>query len=245
MRSFLVLMVLILFIILSLPLYLITLIIGLFSRHARSVVSQKIVNFAFRMVFLVAGTHMTVIGKENIPDVPVLFAGNHRSYADIPMAYLSSPHLIGFIAKKQLGKVPGLNWWMHNVNCLFLDRKDLKKGFKTILKAIDYVKQGYSMFVMPEGTRNHSDELLPFKEGSFKISEKTGCPIVPVAITGSDDIYELHSPHIRKAKVIIHYGKPIYTAELPKEERKFIGNQVRDIIISMLKEDAKVYNSGK
>ena len=73
--------------------------------------------------------------------------------------------------------------WMKALYCLFLDRKDIKAGLKTILQGIEYIKRGISICIFPEGTRNRTDEMLPFKEGSMKIAEKTGCPIIPMAIT--------------------------------------------------------------
>lgn len=238
MRTLLVLLALIIFFIVSLPLYLILLLVGRFNQKAKVAVSQKVVAGAFRFVLFFAGTKRTVLGLENIPkDQAVLYAGNHRSYADIPMGYITLPTLTGFVAKKEIGKIPFLSWWMKNLNCLFLDRDDLKAGLKTILTGIEYIKQGYSMFIMPEGTRNHEEEMLPFKEGSLKMAEKTGCAIIPVAITGSDEVFEKHVPWVKKAHVIIHYGKPVYPNELSKEERKFLGAHIRNIIADMLKED--------
>lgn len=126
---------------------------------------------------------------------------------------------------------------MKNLNCLFLDRDDLKAGLKTILQGVEYMKQGYSMFIMPEGTRSQNEDMLPFKEGSLKMAEKTGCAIIPVAITNSDAVFEKQFPWVKKAHVIIHYGKPIYPNEVDKETKKALGAHVRSIISDMLEED--------
>lgn len=239
MRSILLLTVFVLFLILSVPLMLIMRLIGCFNRRAKVAGSQAIVNWAFRLVLWTTGAKITVLGQENIPDCPSLFTANHRSYADIPLGYTTVGHLTGFIAKKEIAKVPSLSWWMKNMNCLFLDRADNRQALKVILAAIDNIKDGYSMFVMPEGTRNHTDDLLTFKEGTFKIAEKANCPIVPVAISNSDGLYELHKPWIRKANVVIHYGKPIMPDDLTKEDRRTIGARVRGIVAEMLEEDKK------
>lgn len=232
--------VFVLFLILSIPLMLIMRLIGCFSRKAKVAGSQAIVNWAFRLVLKTTGAKITVLGQENIPKARAcLFTANHRSYADIPLGYTTVGHLTGFIAKKEIAKVPSLSWWMKNMNCLFLDRDDNRQALKTILAAIDNIKEGYSMFVMPEGTRNHEDEMLPFKEGTFKIADKANCPIVPVAISNSDALYELHKPWIRKANVVIHYGKPIMPEDISKEERRNIGARVRGIVADMLEEDKK------
>ena len=75
---------------------------------------------------------------------------------------------------------------MKNLHCLFLDRKDIKQGLKTILEGIEKVKSGISICIFPEGTRNKvNDTFLPFHEGSFKIAEKSGCPIIPMSIYNS------------------------------------------------------------
>lgn len=102
------------------------------------------------------------------------------------------------------------------------------------------MKNGYSIFIMPEGTRNRGDELdlLPFKEGSFKMAEKSGCAIIPVAISNSAAVFEKQIPWVKPAHVIIHYGCPIYPDSLSKEEKKHLGVTVRDNIIETLKKDA-------
>lgn len=241
MRTILVLLAMALFLILSLPVYLILRIVGLFNKHTMTVLSQKMSVLFFKFVMIFSGTKRIIVGKENIPaGEAVLYAGNHRGLADIAVAYVTVPTQTGFVAKKEMKNVPVMSWWMKNMHCLFLDREDLKAGLKTILEGIDYMKQGYSMFIMPEGTRNKQEGLLPFKEGSLKMAEKTGCAIIPVAITNSDAVFERQYPWVKKATVVIHYGKPIYPNDLDKETKKHLGSHVRDIIAEMLKEDQSI-----
>ncbi len=204
--------------------------------------SQKVVQGMFRLLLRLSGSHVTVLGRENIPDTAVLYVGNHRSYFDIVSAYTAVPGITGFVAKKEMLRYLSLTWWMRLLNCLFLDRSDIKAGLKTILEGIEKVKGGISMWIFPEGTRNENEdilELLPFKEGSLKIADKTGCPLIPVAITGTAEIFEKHIPFIRPSKVTIEFGKPIYLKELPPEIRKKSGAYVRGLIIEMLKEEQK------
>lgn len=79
--------------------------------------------------------------------------------------------------------------------------------------------------------------MLPFKEGSFKIAEKSGCPIIPMAITNSADVLEAHMPRVKKAHVIVEYGKPIYPNELDKEQKKKIGVYCQNVIAEMLEKN--------
>ena len=181
---------------------------------------------------------LTVIGEENVPtDVPVLYIGNHRSFFDVPITYPRCPIRTGYIAKKEMEKVPLLSTWMKRLHCLFLDRNDLKQGLKTILTAIEKVKSGISICIFPEGTRNKNEDeldMLPFHEGSFKIAAKTNCPIIPMAISGSADIWENHFPRVQKTHVILEYGKPIYIDQLEKEDKKHLGAYTQNIIHEML-----------
>jgi len=241
MRLILTFLFLVVFFLISIPVFLIEFIIGKINHRAMVASSQFIVVNAFRIVLFIGGVKRTVIGRENVPkDEAVLYIANHRSYFDVPIAYDSIPTLTGFMAKKEIGKVPFLRTWMKFVQCLFLDRDDIKQGLKTILKGIEQVKAGYSMFISPEGTRNHGDDMLPFKEGSFKIAEKTGCAIIPVAISNSDALFEKHMPWIRAGHVIIEYGKPIYPKDLDKEQLKFLGVHVQGIIRDMLAKNASL-----
>jgi 1-acyl-sn-glycerol-3-phosphate acyltransferase len=128
-------------------------------------------------------------------------------------------------------KVPLLSIWMRYLHCLFLDRDNIKEGMKTILAAIEKVKNGISICIFPEGTRNKvNDTFMPFHDGSFKIADKGGVPIVPMAIVNAADIFEDHVPWIRKTTVVIEYCEPIYMNELEKEDKKAIGKYVSDII---------------
>ena len=211
--------------------------------HARDVESLKIVQRMFSIILKMAGVTVTVKGRENIPeDRAVLYVGNHRSYFDILVGYTTVPGFLGFVAKAEMLKIPLLRSWMKNVNCLFLDRKDLKAGLKTILEGIEKVKSGVSIWIFPEGTRNKNDdlrELLPFKEGSLKIAEKSGCPVVPVAMVGTAEVFEKHFPFIRPSHVTVYYGNPFYIKELEPEQKKHAGAYTRERIREMLEEIQK------
>ena len=223
----------VLFLILSLPLAFVEFIIGLFSPSARAKSSQVIISFAFKVVILAAGTKVIVKGKENIPaDTPVLYAPNHRSIFDVVITYTLAPGQTGYVAKKEIRKVPLLNMWMIFMNCQFLDRSNLREGLKVILKCADLVKNGVSICIFPEGTRNKTDlDIQEFHDGCFKIAEKSSCPVVPVAINNTEQIFEAHLPWLKKTTVVIEYCKPIFTADMSREEKKTIGKLVSDEIV--------------
>ncbi|MCI9068003.1 MAG: 1-acyl-sn-glycerol-3-phosphate acyltransferase, partial [Lachnospiraceae bacterium] len=145
----------------------------------------------------------------------------------------------GFVAKKEMQKIFFLRRWMTNLHCLFLDRENLKEGLKTILTGIDHVKNGVSIWIFPEGTRNPGSGLMDFKEGSMKIAEKSGCPIIPVAMTGTAEIFEKHLPRVKRSHVTVTFGEPIDVAALDRQQKKFLGAYTRERILEMLPEEMR------
>ncbi len=230
----------ILFLILFSPVLVAEWIIGKFNKEKKDYSSLRIVQRAFRYILWLTGVKITVIGEENVPDEPVLFIGNHRSFFDILLTYSRCKRLTGYIAKREMERFPLLNNWMRNLYCLFLDRENPKEGLKTILKAIEYIKNGVSICIFPEGTRNKGEELsmLPFKEGSFKIASKTGCAVIPMSLNNTAEIFENHFPKIKKTHVILEYGTPIYYKELDKETQKHFGSYCQNIIQETIKKNA-------
>ena len=145
-RFIIVALFVILFLILSTPLMLAEWIIGKWNPDLKSRSSLAIVNWAFRWVIRLSGVKVVVKGEENIPkDTAVLYVGNHRSYYDIILTYVRVPRPTGYVAKIEMLKIPLLSIWMKNLHCLFLDRKDIKQGLKTILAGVDLVKNGISV----------------------------------------------------------------------------------------------------
>lgn len=235
MRIAMVALYLFVFSIVSLPLYLVAFILGKIDEKKRVAFAQKIVSVSLQIILFLAGARLECRGVENVPkDEPIMYIANHRSYVDILAGYITVPTLTGFISKDDLAHVPCISHWMRILKCLFLNREDPRQGMKTILQGVEQIKQGYSVFIMPEGTRNHGDELLPFHNGSFKLSTKTGCAIVPVAMRNTDKVVNHHFAWFHPTKVVIEYGKPVYPDELNAEEKKAIGEYMRGKVKEML-----------
>lgn len=241
-RFILVVIFLFLYLLLGIPVLGVYWLVGRINKEKSDYLALRTVQWGFRSILKISGVDATVIGEENIPDEPVLFIGNHRSYFDILLTYSRCRRLTGYVAKKEMEKIPLLSTWMKNLYCLFLDRDNMREGLKTILQAIDYVKNGISICIFPEGTRNNGEELsmLPFRDGALKIAEKTGCAIIPISMNNTADIFEAHFPRVKKVHVVIEYGKPIYPKELDKETRKHLGIYCHDLIQDTIKKNASL-----
>lgn len=237
-RFILVCIVVIAYLVLTIPVLLIEWIIGKFSPMTKDISSLRMVQTIFKFILWITGAKVTVIGEENVPkDQAVLYVANHRSYFDILLTYSRCPIRTGYVAKKEMEHYPLLSNWMRNLYCLFLDREDIKQGLKTILQAADYVKSGISVCIFPEGTRNKNadeTEMLPFHDGSFKIAARAKSPIIPIAISNSANIWEANFPKMTPTHVVIEYGKPIIPSELDRDTQRRLGSYTQDIIKEML-----------
>ncbi|SFH54548.1 1-acyl-sn-glycerol-3-phosphate acyltransferase [Tindallia magadiensis] len=156
--------------------------------------TQKVGQVWSHRIIKKSGSKITIEGAENIPESgPVLIVSNHQSYFDIPLLVSTIPLPMGFVAKKELQKIPVISKWMDLIECSFIDRKDLRQSIKAIQKAQHTLKDGHSMVIFPEGTRSKRKEMSSFKPGSLKLAQKAGVPILPVAIQGTCDMFETNN----------------------------------------------------
>jgi 1-acyl-sn-glycerol-3-phosphate acyltransferase len=231
-RFILTALFLLVFFIVSIPLYIIELIIGLINKDLSRRSSLAIVSWAFRVVAFLAGVKLTVKGEENVPkDEAVLYIGNHLSYFDVVLTYCRVPRPTGYIAKKEFLKVPFLSWWMLFLDCLFMDRSDVKQSAQIIFSAIDKIKSGISICIYPEGTRSKDETTIQeFHKGSFKPAQRTNCPIVPMIVTHTRDIFENHLPFLKSTHVVLEYLPPVRFSDLSKEDQKQVHEYFRNIM---------------
>ena len=220
-----------LIILIDLPLHLITSLIEKAKPGSCTEFRHNFARLAMEGIWTLAGGKAIILGLKNVPtDRAVLFVANHRSIFDIILAGSLIRYPVGFVAKKELKNSP-IVLIMEEIHCLFLDREDPRQGLKTILTAIDYVKDGISMFIFPEGTRCKVEgTFLPFHAGSFKIATKAKVPVIPVTIVGMGDVFEDHFPRPKRATVVIEFGEPIETADMDRNAQKELPDRVKAII---------------
>ena len=217
------------FVPIGLPVFLFLWIIGLISPALKDRLAMRYTVLITRGITFLSGEKITAIGTENIPkDEAVLFISNHRSFFDVFTAYRYFHGCCGCVAKIEWKKIPLLNVLMVFLHCIFLDRSSTREGLKATMRVTEELRSGRNFWICPEGTRSHGDTLLPFHEGSFRGAFQTGCKIVPITMTHTDDLFEKHLPWVRPAAVTIDFGKPIPTEGLNKSEQKALIASIRE-----------------
>lgn len=135
------------------------------------------------------GCVVQVEGQENVPSHgAVIVMVNHQSQYDIPILMAHLGRLLGFVAKKELFRIPGLNYWMKRLHCISLDRSDRAKAARLFAEVSRHIKETQSGIILfPEGTRTRDPEgaIQPFKEGSLRLATLESIPVLPVSIDGS------------------------------------------------------------
>ena len=150
---------------------------------------------------------------------PVFVVGNHNSFADIPIVFLTLQKTVGFVAKKSLGRIPFLHFWMLKIGCILVNRE--KGGAaKAVRKAIAERGNAVRVFIFPEGTRSKTGALGSFKSGVFRFACENNAFMLPLVITGSGPVWERRKD-VSRCKVNVKVLSPVDVLECRKENEKF------------------------
>lgn len=170
------------------------------------------------LAIAIPGERLTIIKNNKIDySKPHVFVANHQSYLDIPSVVRAVDSLLYFVAKKELKKIPFLGQYITLSGMIFIDRSNRNKAIESMKNAAYKVKEGKSVFVFPEGTRTKTDNLLPFKKGAFMLAIDAGVPIVPIAISGTGNIFPATKVEFKPGKAKLKILDPIDTSAYNKD----------------------------
>jgi 1-acyl-sn-glycerol-3-phosphate acyltransferase len=149
------------------------------------------------------------------PRATYVFMANHLSHVDIVALFVALPIDVGFLAKKELSRVPFLAQAMIAGGHVFIDRSRREHAFSALAEAAIEVAKGASLVIFPEGTRGLTEAVQPFKTGGFHLARQAGVPIVPVGLRGTRSIMGREELVIRPGTVDVYVGEPIDPADFP------------------------------
>jgi 1-acyl-sn-glycerol-3-phosphate acyltransferase len=195
----------------------------------------KLVVYVTRM----AGEKVIVEGRENIPPGVCLFAANHTSNADAPAIVGAIPRRIAILGRKSLFDIPVVGTAFRLAKFVPVDRENRDAALASVKQAVEYIREGFSFLVYPEGTRSPDGRLRRFKKGSFAIAIEAGIPIVPVACAGAHRIMKKNSLIVRPGRVTVRFGMPIDASAYTIEQRDELAQRVHEAVAAQLPEDQK------
>lgn len=176
-------------------------------------------------------------GLENVlPGQSYVVMANHRSLYDIPALYyfLGRDRDLRFIGKKELVKIPIFGWAFGLSRHVVIDRQHRHRAIAALKNAVAASKQGVTFVIMPEGTRNPGEGLLPFKKGPFHLAIDTALPILPVAIIGSEKLMRKGSWKILPGAIEVVVQTPITVEGLDKSHVEELAERTRAAIAEAL-----------
>lgn len=184
------------------------------------VIVRTVIRIYFAIVY-----RAKVIGTENIPkEGPLIYCGNHRSYADPPLIVVTAKRHVRFLAKEELKKNPLFAFLGVVFGGIYVkrDSKDVS-ALKTTLKAL---KNGECVALFPEGTRNGLEKGEKVKEGAAFFAVRTGAKVIPVGISGGGKPFK---------QMTIKYGKPLDFSNKTKDDLDEITDEIMKNIIELAK----------
>ena len=197
---------------------------------------ERIVNGFGRLWVTVSGIHLEVSGLENIEeDTPYIVVANHRSNIDIMTLATALPMPIRFLSKKEVLQFPLLGAAMRGVGMVPLDREMGRKELASIIRSTRLLaSEGRSLVIFPEGTRSLTGKMLPFKYGAFFIAAQVGCPVLPVAVSGTRAIWSPQSWVIRRGPVRVKVLPAITLTKRESRQSRELARQIRHDLIEEL-----------
>ena len=159
-------------------------------------------------------------GRISDPRRPYVVIANHESYADI---FLIScfPWEMKWLSKDTMFKIPLMGWMMQMAGDIRLKRGNRDSAIDAIKQCRDRLKKRTSVMIFPEGTRSRTSEMLPFKDGAFKLAVESGYPLLPIAVAGTRSAMAKGSFRFQPAKALAMVLEPIETrgmtsADIPR-----------------------------
>lgn len=147
------------------------------------------------------------------PRLPYVAVSNHESYADI---FLIShfPWEMKWLSKDTIFRIPVMGWMMRMAKDIPIKRGKRESVVSAMQGCRDRLGRKVSVMIFPEGTRSKTDDLLPFKDGAFKLAIEAQVPILPIVVAGTRDCMAKHSFQFRRARAKARVLSPIETTGL-------------------------------
>jgi len=179
----------------------------------------RVLRFLIRILLKLIA-RFEIRGKENLPLTGgMVIASNHIGILDIIMVYFVIDRTDLFIpVAEKWEKISWIKWLGKQLNFLFVDRYN--PDLKALRKMIALMQDGKCLVIAPEGTRSRSGMLNEGKPGVAYLAARSGFPVIPVAITGTQDEVLLENvKHFRKSCITLTGGKQFNIPPLPNRER--------------------------
>ncbi|HYH95465.1 lysophospholipid acyltransferase family protein [Hyalangium sp.] len=168
---------------------------------------------------------------------------NHESNAD-PFLISFLPWEMKWLGKASLFKIPVVGWSMWLAGDIPVTRGDQDSAKDAMARCVRWLEKGMPVMIFPEGTRSKTEELLPFKDGAFRLAIETGADVLPLAVSGTRRALPKHSWRFATAKGLVTVGTPISTQGMTLADVERLKALAREQILALRASLLPLTNAG-
>ncbi|NHZ85047.1 MAG: 1-acylglycerol-3-phosphate O-acyltransferase [Planctomycetia bacterium] len=198
----------------------------------------KIARIWSKIILASAGVKYSVYGLNYLDSKQnYIFAGNHESPFDIPLAFAGIKHHLISISKIEYKWIPIFGWAMQAAKHIFIDRHNHAKALESLKKAaLSLKKNPRSILLFPEGTRSIDGKIHRFKKGGLLLAIETQFPVVPMALCGTGTVAIKGAKKLNSTPIELHIGQPIDTKGLTYDDRNILTDKVYKAVVQLKSE---------
>ncbi len=167
------------------------------------------------------------------PRNPYVVVSNHESFADI-LLISHLPWEMKWLSKEQLFRIPVAGWLMRLARDVELERGDRESAVAAMAECRVRLDQRVSVMIFPEGTRSTTGDLLPFKDGAFRLAIEAGVPILPLAVHGTETALPKHDWRFGRSTAELCVLEPIPTEGRTLDDLDALKAETRVAIVAAL-----------
>ncbi len=163
------------------------------------------------------------------PRRPYVVVSNHESFTDI-LLLSHLPWEMKWLSKAEIMRIPFLGWCMRLAGDIPIWRGKVDSARDAMARSLEVLKRRVSVLIFPEGTRSTSGEMLPFKDGAFRLAITAGVPVLPLVVTGTKNALAKHDWRMNPADATVTVLEPIETTGLTLDDVGALKERVRAVI---------------
>jgi len=163
------------------------------------------------------------------PRRPYVVVSNHESFSDI-LLLSHLPWEMKWLSKAEIMRIPFLGWCMRLAGDIPIWRGKVDSARDAMARSLEVLKRRVSVLIFPEGTRSIGDEMLPFKDGAFRLAITAGVPVLPLVVTGTKNALAKHDWRMNPADATVTVLEPIETTGLTLDDVGALKERVRTVI---------------
>ena len=160
------------------------------------------------------------------PRRPYVVVANHESFADI-LLISHLPWEMKWLSKAEMFRIPFLGWLMRLAGDIPVRRGEGRSAVEALQACRRVLGEKVSVMIFPEGTRSASGELLPFKDGAFRLAVTARVPILPLALSGTGPALPKRGFLFGRSSAEVRVLEPIETTGLTTQDVPMLREQVR------------------